>query len=123
MIPERARTLIVEHIHSVEQLEILLLLRAEPDRDWTAEQINDRIKSSLSSVESRLGDLERSALVQREGNRYRYAPGPELAAAVTELANAYAERRYTVIDLIFSRPTDKLRVFARAFKLRGDGDG
>ena len=45
---------------------------------------------------------------------------PELDQAVVRLAKDYAERRVTVITLIFSKPVDKLRTFADAFRLRKD---
>jgi hypothetical protein len=123
LITERVRRLIADHISSVEQLEILLLLREAADRDWTAEQVNERIRSSLSSVAARLADLETRGFIVRAEGGYRYGPPAAEAAGVDDLAAAYAERRYTVIELIFSRPSDKLRIFARAFRLRGDGDG
>ena len=120
LIPERVRRLIAEHITSIEQLEILLLFRGLPGQPQTVGQINDRIKSSLTSVTARLADLQASGFLRRTDDRYQYDPGAERAAVVDELAQVYAERRYTVIELIFAKPTDKLRVFARAFKLRGD---
>jgi hypothetical protein len=122
-ISERARTLISQHITSIEQLEILLLLRSEPARSWKPEEVDDRIRSSLSSVSARLADLADRGFLRRDGDGYRYDPGPERAAAVDELSHAYAQRRYSVIDLILSSPSDKLKVFARAFRIRRDDDG
>jgi hypothetical protein len=53
--------------------------------------------------------------------QFRYAPRtPDLAGAVEELAQAYADRRVSVIGLIFAKPTDKLRSFADAFRIRKD---
>jgi hypothetical protein len=53
---------------------------------------------------------------------FHYAPasGSPLDAAVAQLARDYAERRVTIITLIFSKPVDKLRSFADAFRLRKD---
>lgn len=115
--------MIAESIDSVEQLEILLLLRSEPEKAWSAEEIDSRIKSSLSSIRSRLAGLEKYGLVHRSDDRHRYDPAPEVQIAVDELAVAYDESRYTVIDLIFAKPDDKLSLFARAFRLRGSDDG
>jgi len=51
----------------------------------------------------------------------RYAPAPPaLDATVVQLARDYAERRVTVITMIFSKPVDKLRTFADAFRFRKD---
>jgi predicted transcriptional regulator len=117
LIQESVRKLIADHIDSVEQLEVLLLLRAQRERVWTVAEINDEIKSSVSSVETRLSGLADGGLLQRQGRTFRYQAAPEMDATVTELARAYAERRFTVIELIFARPTDKLRAFADAFKV------
>ena len=44
----------------------------------------------------------------------------DLHRAVAGLAREYAARRVTVIGLIFSKPVDKIRSFADAFRLRRD---
>jgi DNA-binding MarR family transcriptional regulator len=120
MIPDRVKALVGEHIVSVEQLEVLLLLRESADQDWTPAQVNDQIKSSVGSVTERLANLESRGFLRRQADRYQYDRTNPNDAAVAELAVAYSERRFSIIDLIFSKPTDKLRVFARAFKIRGD---
>ncbi len=37
------------------------------------------------------------------------------------LAEGYAERRVTVINLLFSKPVERIRTFADAVRLRKDG--
>jgi hypothetical protein len=127
VISDQLSRFIAAHIVSIEQLEILLLLREHRGRAFSQEELNQVMKSSETSVRSRLADLQRRRLVAREGTRFRYQPAPELEPVLAELASAYAERRYTVIDLIFGRSNDKLRVFADAFKVRtgkkGGDDG
>ena len=124
VIAQSVRRLIAAHIVSVEQLEVLLLLREHRDRSWTVEQVNDRISSSPSSVASRLVDLERRGFVRHDGTGFRYQGSTIHETALTELAAAYAERKYSVIELIFARATEKLRAFADAFRVRrGDDDG
>ena len=122
MIGESARRLLAEHIVSVEQLEILLLLREHRARSWTADRVNDQIQSSRESVEARLADLAQRGLLHRAGEVYQYRPAPELELAMTEVARAYSESRFTIIDVIFAKPSDKLRIFADAFKLKGGKD-
>ncbi len=126
MIPDPVRKFIAEHIDSVEQLEVLILLRANRDRAFTVSEVNDRIKSSATSVEGRLSDLTGQGFLQHTDRSYRYEASPEVDATVADLASAYAERRVSVIELIFSKPTDKLRAFADAFKVgkkRREPDG
>jgi hypothetical protein len=50
---------------------------------------------------------------------FRYAPAePEMHQQVADLARDYAQLRVRVIEYIYSRPSDSVRSFARAFKLR-----
>ena len=125
-LPEVVGRFITERIDSVEQLEILLLLHRHPERTWTAEAVARELRISALSAGERLEDLARDAILSRgEGPavEYRYAPArPGLEEAVAGLARAYAERRVTVINLIFSKPVDKIRTFADAFLLRKGKD-
>jgi hypothetical protein len=117
LIPESVRKLIAEHIDSIEQLEVLLLLREHRGRTWTVAELSEHIRSSLTSVRGRLDGLVRRGLVEERSPNYQYAAAGELDAAVAELGRTYLERRFTVIDLIFSKPNDKLRAFADAFRV------
>jgi DNA-binding Lrp family transcriptional regulator len=117
VISDQVKKLLTEHIDSVEQLEILLLLHESRHRTWTVDEVNERVCSSPASVRSRLDGLEQRGFIQRRNTDYRYATSSELDGVVAELARTYAERRFTVIELIFARPSDKLRAFADAFKV------
>ena len=119
-LPEIVRRLLAEHINSVEQLEVLLLLRDRAERSWTPAQASEQIRSGADSVARRLQDLHKRGFVTREeeGPTYRYAPPPERVAAIDALARAYAERRHQVIELIFAKPIENLRVYSDAFRLR-----
>ncbi|PTL84455.1 hypothetical protein [Vitiosangium sp. GDMCC 1.1324] len=125
-LPEGVQRLIAEHIDSVEQLEILLLLARHPERTWNAETVARELRISALSAGDRLEDLARDALLaSTEGSaeEYRYAPrSPMQDESVRGLATAYVERRVTVINLIFSKPVDKIRTFADAFRLRKKED-
>ena len=97
---------IAEHIDSVEQLEILLLLSADPQREWTADEVTAELRLGAGSARARLADLAVNGLLA-EGTarvpRYRYAPRmPDLEGVVTELVAAYRDRRVTVVQLIYS---------------------
>jgi hypothetical protein len=125
-LSEELLAFIRQHIHSVEQLEMLLLVRREKG-DWTPEKVSEEMRTALPSAFDRLADLEQRGLLVSHRNgtgpAYRYAPkSGELEQIVSSLADAYAERKYTIIDLIFSKPIDKIRVFANAFRLRRDED-
>lgn len=113
------------YIEAVETLEILLLLREHRARTWSAQEVNDSLRSSLASVTHRLDDLAGYQLLARSERGFRYEPdSPRLAALVDELAVAYRDRRHRVIELIFSKPTREIHSFSNAFKIkREDNDG
>jgi hypothetical protein len=116
------KAFISQYIDSVAQLEILLLLHGEPDKSWTASEVAQHLRVNLTSVMDELDRLcARGLLLQHPGRvpTWRFA-GTGFIAEVQNLAQAYAERRVTVITLISSKPEDRIRVFTDAFKLRKD---
>lgn len=120
-IPDTIRHFITENFNSVEQLEALLLLRADPERAWDAVQLSQALYTQPEAAAMRLADLRGRGFLAAEGTpaRYRYRPAPpELARQVDLLADVYRERRVTVITLIYSRPADPAQAFADAFRLR-----
>lgn len=125
-LPEDVRRFIIDSVDSVEQLEILLLLHQHRDRAWDAEAVARELRVSPLSAGERLRELAADGLLEKRGGKpaeYRYAPAsPKLDEAVRGLVTAYAERRVTVINLIFSKPVDRIRTFADAFRFRKDDD-
>lgn len=127
-IPEEVNRLVADHIVSVEQLETLLMLRREPEREWSAESVKDELRTSILSASERLDDLTRRGFLavreSADGRRYRYEPASAAdRRSVEQLARAYSERRYTIIEMIFAKPIERLRVFADAFRLRKEDPG
>jgi hypothetical protein len=120
--PEDVRRFILEHVNSVEQLEVLLLLRGRPDADWDAAAVSRALSTAPAAAAMRLADLHARGLlvpVKPGEARYRYGPAaPELARLVDGLAEAYRERRVAVVALIYSKPQTQVQAFADAFKLR-----
>ena len=63
--------------------------------------------------------LVASALDEQGQRWFRYAPSdPSVHQQVADLAVDYAQLRVRVIEYIYSRPSDSVHSFARAFKLR-----
>jgi hypothetical protein len=123
-ISENLTRFIAAHIHSVLQLEILLLLRAT-DVDYTPASLAGELRITEQSAEFRLKDLQLRGLISGGAtlDSYRYGPhAPELEAVVDELARCYADAKYTVINLIFSQPGDSARSLAEAFRFRKKRD-
>jgi hypothetical protein len=123
-ISQTVRTFIADHIESVVQLEILLLLFNAPGKDWRADDIGRELRIDPSWAAAQLADLcSRGLITCDEGPNpnYRYGPrSPDIEQAIVDLNRAYTDMRVTVISLIFSKPADKIRIFADAFKIRKD---
>jgi hypothetical protein len=124
---------ILDHLSSVEQLETLVLMRAERQRQWTAEDVSRALYSSPNAVQMRLDELAAHGLV-RAGDpssdpgqptntpkTYCYDPhDPEKDRLLEIVVNQYRERRVAVIGLIYSKQSSQVQAFADAFRLRKD---
>ncbi|HWB08952.1 MAG TPA: hypothetical protein VG826_07000 [Pirellulales bacterium] len=125
-LPDDIQRFIAVNITSVAQLEVLLLLRGAPDREWTAEDVSRTLYAAAGGMAKQLAELESKGLVsatQGPEPRFRYRPaGDELHELVGRLANIYQERRVAVISSIYSESIDQARTFAEAFRVRKDRD-
>jgi hypothetical protein len=83
-------------------------------------------RRTAASASARLEDLAaRRLLVVRQGPpaSYRFSPASaEDTEDVTALQETYSTRRVSVISFIFSKPLDRVRGFADAFRLKRDKD-
>jgi len=122
-IPENVRRFIVEHINSVESLEILLSLFARPAEESSPEDVSRALCTSLESATARLSELQQARLlvsISTEPPKYRFNTDSPEASLVALLEKTYRERRVSVISFIYSKPSDPLRAFSDAFRLRKD---
>ena len=110
-----------EHVRSVWAVELLLVLKRDPERCWPAADLVRELRASTMLVSDNLQRFERSGLVIRDDNdSWRYAPAsPLLDDLTTQLEAAYRERPVSVINLI-AAPPDPVQGLADAFKFRGD---
>jgi hypothetical protein len=109
-------------LKSVWALELLLLLRRERCRCWSADDLNRELRASPGLVAEILGTLTSAGLVGEEAeNRYRYQPATaELERLAEELEAAYAARPLAVVHAILAAPNEKIRTFADAFRFKRD---
>ena len=111
---------VLQYIHSVEQLEILLLMRREP-RPWTAQQISSELRTNVDAAKMRLGALLAANVIGPAAIADAFIftpPTPETAKLIGELAQAYQARRVAIITLIYSKPQSDLKALSDAFRLR-----
>ncbi|MES2724629.1 MAG: hypothetical protein V4656_15875 [Pseudomonadota bacterium] len=109
-----------EHVRSVWALELLLALRRDAQRCWSADELVRDLRASQMLVITNLQSFENSGLAVRDDSGcYRYAPAaPILDALCGQLEAAYRERPVAIINLI-SKPSDAVQSLADAFKFRG----
>jgi len=123
-VPQIVRSFIAQHLDSVLEVEILLLLYQTRPRHWSAEEVVERLRIDPAWAVGQLGRLCDHGLLRCEPGpppTFAYAPASaESDAAVAALDRAYADRRVSVIELIFAKPLDKIRSFADAFRIRKD---
>jgi hypothetical protein len=118
-VPAPVRRFIASHIVSVAQLEVLLLLRAAADKEWTATEVARALVTQPEAAAGWLADLAERELATESGGRYRYAPpGADVERTVDALAESYAKYRVAVIGLIFGRPSERVTRLADAFRIR-----
>lgn len=102
-------------------LELLLLLRRDPERCWSEEELVRELRASHTVVAGSLRSAAASSLVERvDKATWRFQPaGLVLADLCEALEAAYRERPVWVLNMI-AKPSS-LQTLANAFKFRGPG--
>ena len=119
--------LVTERAHSIEQLELLLFLRAQVGQTYSEEQLARQVGMARDLVTSSLEQLVTSGMILSVGGspkRWSYDPTSQLAPLVDELALAYTSQRVEFIVLISTNAMERvrnagLRAFAQAFLVKG----
>lgn len=125
-ISPAVRRLLGDHIASVSQLDVLLLLQREGTERWTAATVARRLRTQPEIAEATLAKFARAGIVtvELDGDGapcFIYRPASRATAeAIAALAALYTTHKTTVISTIFSGPRDSLQDFADSFRLRGD---
>jgi hypothetical protein len=119
-LPDEVHRFLSLHIDSVEELEVLLLVRRSPGRSWSAGDMARELYSHPTSIEQRFHHLLGSGLLRESApGHVQYAPrSAELDQVVARVADAYHERRVAVISLIASKPIENVKAFSDAFRIR-----
>lgn len=120
-LPDDVERFIAQHLENLEQLEILLLLRSQREREFSPREVTAELRLGPDSASTWLSDMAARGFLAAHGDppRYQFLPDRgETERVIGELARCYSERRVTVITQIFSPRTDSVRGFADAFKLR-----
>lgn len=112
-------TFLANHVRTVEQLEILLLLHRSPDTYWTAEALAQHLGLAKNIAEARVMELARSGLAKEgaSGPQFRFhSADADTVRIVGDIATAYRDKRIAVINAIYAANLTRLKTFSDAFK-------
>ena len=106
----------------MDELEILLLLRARRQTSWTGDAVARELRLDPKTSAERLVDLQRRGFVTSgpDGGVLYEPRHAGFDHALSVLAHAYPKFRNAVIRMIFSKPNEKVQSFADAFRIRSD---
>jgi hypothetical protein len=108
-------------IPGVPFVEALLLLRSEPAKSWTAEELGDRLYLPASRVSELLRSLCAAGMAIEEQSRIRFQPHSDhLRHMIDRLSESYRDNLIETTKVIHSGAGRSAQIFADAFKLRKD---
>lgn len=121
-IPDDVKRFILLSIESVPHLETLLLFHRNPDMEWEAKDVAQRLFISEKITAKLLEKLHSAGFLAVKTGPvplYRYSPNSESQGQmVARLAKAHSEQLIAVTDLIYSKADTKVKQFADSFKLK-----
>ena len=108
-----------QHIESLGQLEVLLYLREHSDRSLDAREVSNKLGLVSEMSAAILADFVRRGLAASVEGRFQYCvSSPEIDRVIGLLVEMYRDRRLAVTNEIYSKPLEKVKSFAEAFRLR-----
>ena len=122
MIPEDVRAFVADELGSIWAIELLVLLRADPRRAWSPEELVRELRASAMVVGELLPRFKKLGLVDSpEAGRWNWRPAsPELERMSEAVARAYTTTPVALIKAISQQPTSQVHLLADAFKLKED---
>jgi DNA-binding MarR family transcriptional regulator len=117
---------ISEHIHSVEQLQVLMLIHEAPERTWDAVEVSRQLGIDPIAASNRLMDLHLRGLLEHKAGagklyHYRYRPvAKRLAKLVEALRQTFAGAQVQLIDYVNSQRREEMKEFSEAFRWSKD---
>lgn len=121
-LSDPVRRFILRHIHTLEQLEILVFLLESAPRAFSDQEIASSLRTTADSARSRLSRLHGDGIIALTSDttpKYLYKPRSEaLDREARALLASYRERRVAVITQIFAPPAERAMLFAEAFRIK-----
>ena len=130
-IPEDIRLLLRQHLPSHEQLEVLLLMHADQSREWSIEEIAEKLKISSILVEEAVQHLAAAQLIERwkspSGALRCRGPLESCRKLIDRLAVVYEQNRLELVMQMSANAIERIRTgavraFADAFRIKGKNE-
>lgn len=117
-IPAPIRRFVLKHIHSIADIEALVMMFNDR-ATWSPERAATRLYVSQAEAAGVLNRLCATGLAEKRPDGYRYAcQSPDTAAQAEALVALYAVQLIPVTNLIHARRAGRIGEFADAFQLR-----
>ncbi|MEO8022380.1 hypothetical protein [Polaromonas sp.] len=127
VLSDDVRRFLLASVSSIPYLEALLLLRSQPETQWSARQVAQRLYVSEKRAQELLSELETAGVAESvllDAPQFRYQPASgELRQMLDGLAEVYAHHLVEVTHLIHSKGDkrdQRAQKFADAFRWRKD---
>jgi len=121
-ITDATKRFIMDAFADMDQLRIFLVLSVQRERIFAPGSLVANLNLSMDKVKAGLARLLQIGLIEAitdPDNGFRYAPvSPGLEALAEEVARLDREMPVTLIKLVVSRPTEPIKAFSDAFKIR-----
>lgn len=130
-LPQSVIRFIEKNLESIEMVEVLLLLHADPEKSWTVPMIDAKLRSHIQSIEIRVRKLVRLGfLVEEDEDKklidaqpqkeretsYTFSKDAQKISATEEFRSYYASHSARIIEMIYSTPRT-IMDFSNAFKI------
>ncbi|HKY01187.1 MAG TPA: hypothetical protein VJM53_01400 [Burkholderiales bacterium] len=98
------------------------MVASQPSRTWKPQDFAQQLYITEAAAQQQYQKLIDQGLMRtlEGGDGAEYAPLEDTAAAVQELSSDYQQWRVRIIEYIYSKPSESVYGFARAFKIKGD---
>jgi hypothetical protein len=103
-LPRAVRALIREHVHSVGELDLLMLMQGQRDRTWSAEEVCAALGAPAAWAIPRLEALRAAGLVDQDADGWRAHPRTAAQRDTLDvLATLYRTRRRDLVQYVFAQ--------------------
>lgn len=120
-LPLEIKSFLIQFIDSISHLEVLLMLFSTPEKKWDAQNVSKELRSNVTAATIQLENLHSKGLIAVDDSRqFSYHASHELNDSIKLLYILYHDKPVAIVSCIYEKPTDKLKGFSDAFKLKKD---